>query len=1615
MKKIKLLLAALAAMVGLGVQAQTDITSTYLTNADLSTVDNGWTYYSDAYKYQDWRNGNDASHVPAVEFYAGWSSLEHTNFRFSQTVTLPAGDYRIAVNAFYREGNDGNGTNNNKAWIFAGDKKQNVHAMTAADGNTLRDYTSGNDMDDARAMFHDGYFVNAFDFSLETATEISLGFEGVFNSIRSWCILGPVKLYQYSLEDYLGDYDTKYAEAEAISGKMNADVQAALTAAMVDRSTFSTSSQVTAAIATLNTAIINANNSIAYYSSLKSYMDAVDAKTSLFDSYGTTAYNAAAADAKAAYNDGTATDGTAEKAALDAAFKDGVLATKQPGNGMDMTPYITNPDFDGGVTTGWTLVTPLGGNCAIQGGSRMEYWAGNASNRAQASFDIYQEIENLPAGVYTISADMYNSLNSEGGDYTVFSPTCGVYGSSSNEEVALVDVEGEVLNTYTTGEVLYFRGKLRIGTKNTVTPIAARWFLFDNVKLTYARQLTQEEIDANTVPESISLDQTNVSMRTGSTVTLTATILPDNANDKSITWTSSDAAVASVANGVVTALKAGNATITAKANGADDVEATATITVADAPAPAFYTTELVDGDYYIMNAATGQFLGGGNDWGTHASIIEHGIPFGLKVGEGVYTLDSYTYNSADDHFMGGTYIDAKSTNLYINSLGGGKFSISTADGSAFVSAWGGNTYVSNEAENASSTHAQWYFLSKKDRDKTLAAATNENHVDATYYVKQANIGRNLSAGGYNVNAWSQYSVEGTQDNTNFAAQVYNAAVDNYQTIENIPNGTYQVTVQAFTSGTDVKFYANDQKVAVRNNDSGAATCSAAAALFAQGLYPNTVTVTVTDRTLKIGFEGDCSGAKWLCYDKVEMYMTGYTANTGITASINEEEIEAGKTAQITAATDPATASFNAITYSSSDETIATVDANGQVTGLKIGDATITVTANEMENFSTTVNVTVVAVTPTALAIYNGEDEVTAPVALDKDNTEVTLTVVPTPEDANATVTWTSSDETVATVADGVVTAVSTGTATITATSTIDAEVSATATINVSFPETEIAEYTNDGATRNVHNYGANLIKNGTFEYTDGYYAWTDATEGANKLTSSNFSIITDGDNHYLQGKQNQGSTSAGSIGTAWPIENGKTYIFSYRVKNEKKAGNTDYQKLSLTNSLGTETKVVSTTTATSTSWTTVTYEFTNDEDYAYVQFRARWLADDKGSGKISFDDFYLVEKTADDDVIGNVQYALDAIPTANIGTNAFQYSQDAIDNANALVQGVATVEDVENAYNALKTVNAPENGQVFHVILTYAGYQYDNKAITYLANGRADAGLYNIQYKEEANTNLAQAFTFTKVSGNNYKMSQIDADGNARYICTGVPYSGNTSQIRTTTNAEDALVVTVIPTANEGKWNLWNTEANQYIGSQDAGVYTVNSHIDFNIVETSKPSITINTTTAGWGTVMLPFAVDELPEGVKAYTCAEANGALLVLEEVYALEANKPYIIEGAWEAVLTGDAQGTALNYTEGLLTGVYEATVAPVGSYVLQKQEDKVAFYKVVEDNQPTVGANRAYLTAPTSSVKAFFFDEATAIKSVFDGVAAGNIYDMAGRKVSKMQKGGVYVVNGKKVVIK
>ena len=92
----------------------------------------------------------------------------------------------------------------------------------------------------------------------------------------------------------------------------------------------------------------------------------------------------------------------------------------------------------------------------------------------------------------------------------------------------------------------------------------------------------ETEVTVSTKVEKIELDQTKGSLKVGNSVTIKATVTPDEATDKTVTWSSSDEKVATVdSNGKVTAVASGNAVITATSESNEDVKANYDVTVTD--------------------------------------------------------------------------------------------------------------------------------------------------------------------------------------------------------------------------------------------------------------------------------------------------------------------------------------------------------------------------------------------------------------------------------------------------------------------------------------------------------------------------------------------------------------------------------------------------------------------------------------------------------------------------------------------------------------------------------------------------------------------------------------------------------------------------------------------------------------------------------------------------------------------------------------------------------------------------------------------------------------------------------------------------------------------------
>ena len=173
-----------------------------------------------------------------------------------------------------------------------------------------------------------------------------------------------------------------------------------------------------------------------------------------------------------------------------------------------------------------------------------------------------------------------------------------------------------------------------------------------------------------------------------------------------------------------------------------------------------------------------------------------------------------------------------------------------------------------------------------------------------------------------------------------------------------------------------------------------------------------------------------------------------------------------------------------------------------------------------------------------------------------------------------------------------------------------------------------------------------------------------------------------------------------------------------------------------------------------------------------------------------------------------------------------------------------------------------------------------------------------------------------------------------------------------------------------------------------------------------------------YATFIAPFDVT-IPEGVTAYTVEGVEGTELTLKAVETtIAANTPVVLysETPVSTTVKGLSTATEEAYTTGLLTGVYKDKDALVGTYVLQDHDGKVAFY-YVGSTPVTVKAGHAYLTAPSSDVKAYGFDAiATAINNLnaTKAAAEGTIYNVSGQQQRSLQR-GINIVGGKKVVIK
>lgn len=192
----------------------------------------------------------------------------------------------------------------------------------------------------------------------------------------------------------------------------------------------------------------------------------------------------------------------------------------------------------------------------------------------------------------------------------------------------------------------------------------------------------------------------------------------------------------------------------------------------------------------------------------------------------------------------------------------------------------------------------------------------------------------------------------------------------------------------------------------------------------------------------------------------------------------------------------------------------------------------------------------------------------------------------------------------------------------------------------------------------------------------------------------------------------------------------------------------------------------------------------------------------------------------------------------------------------------------------------------------------------------------------------------------------------------------------------------------------------------------------------TNAKFTKTVTAAGYATMVIPFAVATLPEGVEAYNLTGVAGESITYSSAETIAANSPVMIKatGDYEFTAAGAAIAATADgmVTNGLLNGGYATmtAAADANNYVLQKNGDDVNFY-LVTGTDATVKPFRAYLTAPaTARELTLNFGETTGISASLmnsdERIVKSEVYNLNGQRVAAPQK-GLYIVGGKKVIVK
>lgn len=259
---------------------------------------------------------------------------------------------------------------------------------------------------------------------------------------------------------------------------------------------------------------------------------------------------------------------------------------------------------------------------------------------------------------------------------------------------------------------------------------------------------------------------------------------------------------------------------------------------------------------------------------------------------------------------------------------------------------------------------------------------------------------------------------------------------------------------------------------------------------------------------------------------------------------------------------------------------------------------------------------------------------------------------------------------------------------------------------------------------------------------------------------------------------------------------------------------------------------------------------------------------------------------------------------------------------------------------------------------------------------------------------------------NGYYVYQTREIGALDNSCTWT-ISPNTSKLGTMTLKAGGT------TGNVGTWMYDNFTK---VGKVDRNGQLAGDNTNWYIEAVDKLPVSISA--ARYATIYAPVALT-IPADVEAYAAEFTDGKVMLNPVEGTIPANTGVVLEGNEGtynfAITTTDATvNSALSGNKATANVADDAT-----AYILSKGTQGVGFYKL-NSTERTIQGGRAFYTVPASTEAAIAFifgGEVTGINNAVSNDAQSNapIYDLTGRKVAKAVKGGLYIQNGRKFIVK